>query len=280
LDTTGKSILLTGLLLSAYALTGGSFFLLASPAWGVEREELGRTIQSIPPNGPPEHYGNIILRKKSKKAGMSPVIFPHWVHRTRYTCRVCHFELQFSTRRDETGISRPAYLAGRYCGACHNGTIAFSVKDEQPRHCDRCHLKNTTELDDRFNAFAEKLPASSFGNGIDWAAALNDGIIRPATSLAGDYTPMPLPDNLMKPLKLGTTSPNSDVTFSHEEHYAELDCSNCHPDIFNIKKKGTEAFSMEKNIYGRYCGTCHMRVAFPMNDCNHCHPKIKSSSSR
>ena len=59
---------------------------------------------------------------------------------------------------------------------------------------------------------------------------------------------MKLPEKLKAPIKLGTASPRSGVTFLHEEHFAELDCSNCHPDVFNIKKKGTEAFTMESNI--------------------------------
>jgi len=271
---------LTGMLLSITVLMVCVFSILNPTAWGVEREELGKVIQTIPPNGPPEHYGNVILPKKSKKAGMPPVVFPHWLHRARYTCRVCHLELQFSQRRDDTGITRAAYLAGRYCGACHDGKTAFSVRDEAPRQCDRCHMKSQESLDDRFAAFAEKLPSSDFGNGIDWAKALDDGIITPKNTLAGDYAPLPLPDNLKKPLKLGTSSPNSDVTFSHEEHYAELDCSSCHPEIFNIKKKGTEAFSMDRNIFGRYCGTCHMRVAFPMSACHSCHPQINNNAGR
>lgn len=257
-----------------------AFCLVTSVAGGVERDELGKVIRTIPPNGPPERYGNVVLRKKSKKAGMPPVVFPHWAHRARYTCRVCHFELQFSTRRDDTGITRSAYLAGRYCGACHDGKTAFPVSDAEPRQCGRCHLKNQESLDDRFAAFAAGLPGADFGNGIDWAGALNAGAIRPINTLSGNYTPLALPDNLKKPLKLGTTSPNSDVTFSHEEHYAELDCSSCHPEVFNIKKKGTEAFSMDSNIFGRFCGTCHMRVAFPMNDCHRCHPGISSSFGR
>ena len=267
-------------LLSITVLVASAFSFLPPLARGVERDELGKVLQMIPSNGPPEHYGNVILRKRSEKAGMPPVVFPHWAHRARYTCRVCHLELQFSHRQDDTGITRAAYLAGRYCGACHDGKTAFSVKDEAPRQCDRCHLKSLKSLDARFNAFAAKLPSSDFGNGIDWASALDDGIIQPKNTLSGDYTPLPLPDNLKKPLKLGTTSPNSDVTFSHEEHYAELDCSSCHPDIFNIKKKGTVAFSMDKNVYGRYCGTCHRRVAFPMSACHSCHPQIKNKAGR
>jgi c(7)-type cytochrome triheme protein len=89
---------------------------------------------------------------------------------------------------------------------------------------------------------------------------------------------MPLPEKLRLPMKLSTAAPRSDVTFSHEGHFSELDCSSCHPDIFTIKKKGTVDFSMDKNIFGNYCGACHMRVAFPMNDCKRCHPYMSSFS--
>jgi c(7)-type cytochrome triheme protein len=89
---------------------------------------------------------------------------------------------------------------------------------------------------------------------------------------------MPLPEKLRLPMKLGTPAPRSDVTFSHEDHFRELDCSSCHPDIFNIKKKGTVDFSMDRNIFGDYCGVCHMRVAFPMNDCKRCHPSMSGFS--
>ncbi len=253
-----------------------ALFLTATAARGMERDDLARVIRMIPPDGPPEHYGNVILRKKSKKAGMPPVVFPHWAHRARYTCRVCHFELQFNQRRDDTGISRAANLAGRYCGACHNGSTAFSLKDGEPRQCERCHMKNQESLDKRFSALAAQLPSTESGNGIDWARALTEGYITPKNTLSREYVPLPLPEKLERPLRLETTSPQSDVRFSHEEHYAELDCSSCHPEVFNIKKKGTEAFSMDRNIFGQFCGTCHMRVAFPMKDCHRCHPGISS----
>jgi c(7)-type cytochrome triheme protein len=119
---------------------------------------------------------------------------------------------------------------------------------------------------------------AGFGNGIDWETALMKGLVKPRNTLQKSLFTMPLPDKLKKPIRLGTISPRSDVSFSHEEHYAELDCSSCHPDIFNIKKRGTEAFSMERNVYGNYCGVCHMRVAFPMNDCKRCHPQMSNFS--
>jgi c(7)-type cytochrome triheme protein len=243
-----------------------------------DRGELAKVLQSVPPNGPFWKYGNVVMRRSSKKAGMQPVVFVHWSHRARYTCRVCHMELGFSMRSGDTGITREQYLAGKYCGACHNGQTAFTVKGGQSPQCERCHMKDTKDLEAMFDKFAAALPMSSFGNGIDWATALDKGLINPANSILSDAPPMQLPPKLKIPIKLGTASPRSDVIFSHEEHFAELDCSSCHPDIFNIKKKGSEAFTMERNIYGNFCGSCHMQVAFPMQDCRRCHPSMSSSS--
>jgi len=257
--------ILTVLLTSGYGHTGDHY-------------ELAKVLHMMPPNGPFWKYGNVIMRRKSKKAGMAPVVFSHWSHRARYTCRVCHLDLGFSMLSGDTGITRDQYLAGKYCGACHDGKTAFTVRDVEPRQCERCHMKDTHALQEHYEKFAAKLPMASFGNGIDWAKALNNGLVNPKKSLTTQHIDIQLPDDLKAPLKLGTTSPRSDVTFSHGEHFAELDCSSCHPDIFNIKKKGTETFSMEKNIYGHFCGACHMYVAFPMNDCKRCHPQISNSS--
>ncbi len=252
--------------------------LLSSATGRGDRGELGKTLQSMPPNGPFWKYGNVVMRRRSAKAGMAPVVFPHWSHRARYTCRVCHLELGFSMRSGDTGITREQYLAGKYCGACHDGKTAFSVRDGDSSQCGSCHMKGTRALEERFEKFAANLPMTSFGNGIDWAEAINSGQINPVNSILTQRLTMQFPEKLKAPIKLGTTSPRSDVTFSHEEHFAELDCSSCHPDIFNIKKKGTEAFTMERNIYGNFCGVCHMRVAFPMNDCRRCHAQMSNSS--
>ena len=254
--------------------------LLLSSGTGLsgDREELGKVLKAMPPNGPFWKYGNVLMRRKSVKAGMAPVVFPHWIHRARYTCRVCHLELGFSMLSGDTRITREQYLAGKYCGACHDGKTAFTVRDEEPHQCGKCHMKDTHALEMQFEKFAAKLPMASFGNGIDWAKALNSGYVKPKNSVVTQHLNIQFPEKLRAPIKLGTTSPRSDVAFSHEDHFAELDCSSCHPDIFNIKKKGTETFSMERNIYGNFCGACHMYVAFPMNDCKRCHPQMSNSS--
>lgn len=244
-----------------------------------DRDELGRVLSIMPPNGPPEQYGTVIMRKRSIKAGMAPVVFPHWLHRARYTCSVCHGELELLMRRGANGIGRNDCLAGKQCGACHDGKTAFTVRDTNGKKaCDSCHLKSLTNLNSKFRQFAAELPKTGYGNQIDWQAALSQGLISPKNSLS-DSKPLPkLPAALKKPLDLSTTSPRSSVSFSHEEHLAELDCSNCHPDIFDIKKRGTQLFSMESNLYGQFCGACHMKVAFPMDDCRRCHAGMSSSS--
>jgi c(7)-type cytochrome triheme protein len=255
--------------------------LIASSAGeAIDRAAFWKVLQLMPPNGPFWQYGNVVMRSKSAKSGMAPVIFPHWSHRTKYTCRVCHLELGFSMSSGDTGITREQNLEGKYCGTCHDGKIAFSVRDEGAAQCGRCHIIDTSALEKRFYKFAANSPKESFGNGINWSEALKRGRIKPINAFLKQRDTMQLPEKLRAPIMLGTTSPRSDVTFSHEEHFAELDCSSCHPDIFNIKKKGTVAFTMEKNIFGSFCGSCHMLVAFPMNDCRRCHPNMINVSSR
>jgi c(7)-type cytochrome triheme protein len=255
-------------LLVLWAAAGGS---------AMDRAELGAVLRSIPPNGAFWKYGNVVLRAKSRKAELPPVVFAHWSHRARYTCRVCHQELGFSMRAGDSGITRSQYLAGKYCGACHNGSIAFSAADGPKPHCKQCHQENTRELERQFAKFAADLPMAPFGNGIDWSAALAEGRIQPTNVIDPSSATLTLPDKLKQPLKLGTTAPRSDVAFSHQDHFFELDCSSCHPDIFNIKKKSTAAFTMDSNIFGNFCGSCHMLVAFPMNDCRRCHKSMSNS---
>jgi c(7)-type cytochrome triheme protein len=256
--------------------------VLAVALWGgislaADRAELAIIMKSIPPNGPFWKYGTLEMRRKTKKAGMTAVVFSHWSHRSQYTCRVCHQELGFSMHSGDTGITRAQYTSGKYCGACHDGKTAFTVQDGAGRQCDKCHLKDTQALQKQFDKYAKDLPFANFGNGIDWSEAIRRGKVSPVNALESEKSIIPLPEKLRSPMKLGTSAPRSDVTFSHEEHNFEIDCSACHPEIFNIKKKGTKAFTMENNIYGNYCGVCHMRVAFPMNDCKRCHPQMSGN---
>ena len=79
-------------------------------------------------------YGDVVINELSEEAGMSPVVFPHWFHRIRFRCKVCHADLGFKFEAGGNDISMLKIIDGEYCGACHNGNVAWSVEN-----CNLCH---------------------------------------------------------------------------------------------------------------------------------------------
>lgn len=79
-------------------------------------------------------YGDVVINKYSDDAGMRPVVFPHWFHRIRFRCKVCHADLGFKFQAGGNDITMLKIIDGEYCGACHNGDIAWSVEN-----CNLCH---------------------------------------------------------------------------------------------------------------------------------------------
>jgi c(7)-type cytochrome triheme protein len=79
-------------------------------------------------------YGDVVLNKRAEKAGMRPVVFPHWFHRIRFRCRVCHTEVGFEIRAGSNNILMVDIIEGRFCGRCHNNKIAWG-----PQNCPICH---------------------------------------------------------------------------------------------------------------------------------------------
>lgn len=79
-------------------------------------------------------YGDIVINNYSDAAGMRPAIFPHWFHRVRFRCKVCHADLGFKFKAGGNEINMVKIIDGQYCGACHNGEIAWSVES-----CNLCH---------------------------------------------------------------------------------------------------------------------------------------------
>lgn len=79
-------------------------------------------------------YADVILNKRSDQENIRPVIFPHWFHRIRFRCVVCHSELGFEMRAGANQVTMDEITQGKFCGACHNGEIAWSTE-----HCDLCH---------------------------------------------------------------------------------------------------------------------------------------------
>lgn len=219
-------------------------------------------------------YGNVLINRMSSKGGVTPVVFSHWAHRVNYSCRVCHFELKFEFRANQTEITEADNRDGQFCGACHNGTVAFGHTKE---NCSRCHGYDDDENRRKFIEMVTKanssmsrpmLPKSSQGNSIDWSRSL----LSIKYSLDPKASSMPYDSVLELAAEAKGIPP---AYFPHGEHVYLLDCANCHPDIFNIKKKTTKHFSMRYITQGLFCGVCHGKVAFPVDDCERCHPAMK-----
>jgi c(7)-type cytochrome triheme protein len=79
-------------------------------------------------------YADVVLNHQAEANGMRPVIFPHWFHRIRFRCKVCHYELGFKMRAGANLVKMEDIIDGKFCGACHNNDIAWSVEN-----CDLCH---------------------------------------------------------------------------------------------------------------------------------------------
>lgn len=79
-------------------------------------------------------YGDVVLNNYSDKAEVKPVIFPHWFHRIRFRCKVCHSELGFTMRVGSNDITMEKIISGQQCGMCHNSEIAWGADE-----CDLCH---------------------------------------------------------------------------------------------------------------------------------------------
>jgi len=81
-------------------------------------------------------YGDIYMdskRESMQKAEVKAVVFPHWFHRIRYKCKVCHEEI-FVMQKGANNISMRRIMDGEVCGTCHNGLIAW-----EPLYCEKCH---------------------------------------------------------------------------------------------------------------------------------------------
>lgn len=235
--------------------------------------------------------GNFILRSKQAQMEakkLTPVVFPHWVHRLYYDCKACHPTI-FPMKRTNS-MSQEEILSGKSCGECHNGQEAFAAKE----NCERCHVagkpaeealikpKKSADLA-KLKATAERLgtglnldllptkgalPFDKFGN-IDWPLMRKLKVHEPKKSIkAGSKD-----DRRDNEIIFESPSPYvKNSVFSHTSHTELAECSSCHPEPFK-EELGTSAVGMSAMGQGASCGTCHNRVSFKFADCNRCHSK-------
>ncbi|MGB8322512.1 MAG: c(7)-type cytochrome triheme domain-containing protein [Candidatus Acidiferrum sp.] len=241
----------------------------------------------------PYEYGREVINSNSggsmDKGKMAPVVFEHWIHRTKFTCRVCHVDVGFAMKAGATEMTEADNERGYYCGVCHNGKMrsdgksvfaacANTVTAEDSRRCERCHsLGKKVKSDYDFAQFSQPLPKERFGNGIDWEKAEAMGLIKPANFLEG-VSPVNKSLAVQKDFELNAKVEGMpDIIFSHKKHTVWNGCELCHPDIFMGVKKGTSHYTMVDISEGKSCGACHTTVAFPLTDCQRCHAKPVST---
>jgi len=243
--------------------------------WSVLLPELSsaQSMLRLPPLPLPEDYGSVLMDKEASKKNVGPVVFSHLIHRVKYTCRVCHYELEFSMKANDTSVQCDnGKMNGRYCATCHNGKISFAPEDKNGKNCSSCHAESSSASWKTFRELQERLPRSKFGDGINWSKALDEGYIKPKDSLSGSTREMVNIETITIKAEL---SGISSAVFPHKTHEQWLDCSSCHPELFNIKKKTTQSLRMNNMIMGESCGICHLSVAFPLHDCKRCHPSMR-----
>lgn len=82
-----------------------------------------------------QHGGDILYTKPVKS-----VLFSHKTHveQKGLTCDMCHsgsFEMQSFRAQENPDFNMESLYQGKYCGACHNGTMAFASNTR----CASCH---------------------------------------------------------------------------------------------------------------------------------------------
>jgi c(7)-type cytochrome triheme protein len=88
----------------------------------------------VAPQESKAEYADVVINNYADAAGMRPAVFPHWFHRIRFRCKVCHADLGFQFKAGGNQITMAKIIEGQFCGACHNGEIAWSVEN-----CAMCH---------------------------------------------------------------------------------------------------------------------------------------------
>jgi c(7)-type cytochrome triheme protein len=239
----------------------------------------------------PSEFGRVVIANRSEKAGLAPVVFEHWLHRAKFTCRLCHVDIGFAMKAGATDIRAQDNVSGFFCGACHNKKTSFEGKKvfescatgpgvRGGETCLRCHSKGKdVKPAHDFATFTRDLPRGRFGNGVDWERAELEKLIAPVDYLEGvsikRQSITAQKDFALAPKLKGMP----EIIFSHKKHTVWNGCELCHPEIF-VVKRGTTKYTMVENFEGKYCGACHGPVAFPLLDCQRCHASPVQEAAR
>ena len=257
------------------------------------KQEEERVAELMKWNKEERFLGNFVMKEhmtEMEKAGVAPVIYPHWVHRIWFECKVCH-QAYFIMNRWRNKVSHKEIESGKQCGVCHNGKLAFGADKE----CDRCHLAGKPEAErlhhadkidhERIRQVASRLgaewnyeklpngriPVDRFGF-IDWLRLKEDGVFKPIHSLNKNFKHEVRDNKILFKSK----SKLKDVLFDHKIHSSWINCSSCHPEVF--RESLTNDVKMVRMSKGKFCGYCHGKVSFTFADCKRCHSQEKGTN--
>ena len=213
------------------------------------------------------------------------VLFSHNKHLKGMQCNACH------TRLYATGPNKQVSMAemekGKSCGACHDGSKAFSIAK-----CDGCHpnpkqvvfkVKETGPTVFSHAKHVDRYKCDSchtrlYGIGANkpvTMAAMEQGRscgachnAKVAFSVGECQKCHPV-----REIKFDLAG-ISDAKFSHTAHLKMHQCNDCHTDTFPLKT-GNKPVSMREMRNAKSCGACHDgKTAFSVSgSCDSCHVK-------
>jgi c(7)-type cytochrome triheme protein len=227
-----------------------------------------------------------------KPKGATEAVFSHALHiaKTGGRCKSCHNGKVITGK--EKNVSMAAMEKGKTCGACHNGTKAFTVAG----NCGNCHKgMNPREIEFKAKGVADASFSHKFHLG---AYSCKDCHTRVFPYKAGvklftmadmeqgkgcgtchndkdAFTVASNCDRCHKGFKPGVVAFQTDggeVKFSHEFHLGMYKCADCHTKRFPYKT-GAKHFGMAGMEAGNSCGGCHNgKDAFTVKEnCEKCH---------
>jgi len=219
--------------------------------------------------------------------GAGKVLFSHKEHLKQAgmanNCNACHDSI-FAIRK-KTSYTMADMEKGKSCGACHNGSKAFSVQE-----CARCHhVKEITYP-------VKATGTTHFSHKKHLAAAPDCNACHPAIFNAGPNKRVTMDEmykgkscgachdgkkgfsirncsgcHPVKDLKFSTGSAGT-VAFSHSKHAASLSCDKCHTALYATSRSKSKV-SMAQMYKGKSCGACHDgKKTFDIKSCGSCHP--------
>ncbi len=259
---------------------------------------------------PREVVGDIIYTKPLKS-----VIFSHKTHVTEkgLSCDMCHPEIFYPAAlkaQERPDFNMESLYKGKYCGACHNGKMAFASNTQ----CARCHIgvkgfntlqkmapvkravsgpselimigKNYTSVKFSHDTHTKSFKCVDCHSGLfhmskgKTKVTMEEIYQRQSCGICHNGEKAFSADEC-NGCHTKTPAPKTDITyivrdigpvkFSHNFHTKTFKCADCHTKLFAMKKGGSK-MNMDAMYSGKFCGTCHNgNIASPASECNKCH---------